>query len=401
MVKWLGQILARLLVVGVLIWTIHPSDSQEDESPPEIEPSLNLALQEVRLYTTGIDQSALYDIFRLRGETQAALFLNPNPQPVLTSAQEQLAALDWVGLETTLNQALAQNPNDPFANFTLGILYLEPTYLEPLVATPNEYQAEAAAILSILNVAGYQARDVGLRLIEHQHWALAERLFSQQLEVDTDDAFAYAYRGFARDQRGENGLNDLENAIALEPALPLGFYFLGLHYRQRDNHDKSLSYLIDAYLLDEQNPALAAEVAAAYQLTNQFPLADEWYTLAESLAPNDVRFMGLRAAFYADSEYTKGFEYVGQVAEKYPNDPRIQSSWGRVLFHQDELSTGASVFEHALTLTPNDLRTRLYYAELLERQGLDLAALEHYRFVAQTDNPFRAAAERGIRRVGQ
>lgn len=419
-----GHVLVRLLLgFCIFYFGLRPSDAPPSDSPPPnlkpaVQPTSNLDLQLARLYwrTNGIwtpqDYRALNDLLRARGDFDILARLSPPDERtvplLLRAAQEQIAAQEWDALAQTLAQVLALEADHPEANFWMGLLQVsggDPLgYLEKAAAAAGPYQATAAAILGIVRLPDYALRDVALRLIESGEWAWAERLLTLQLGRDSLDALSYAYRGFARDQQGRDGLADIQTAIALDPALPLAFYMLGLHYRGSGEFDLSLQAFLDAHLLDPQNPALAAELAAAYQLNDDLPSAEAWFKEAARLAPDDERFIGLLVAFYADTGYQvaeNGYAVVEKAANDYPENVSIQTSWGRVLFLADDFERAKEVYEKTLTLAPSDPRLRYYYGELLERQGDTVAALEQYFGVAQGDSPYREAAQQGIARLSR
>jgi tetratricopeptide (TPR) repeat protein len=413
-----AQIAVRVGLIGVFFYFLlqPPPESPialPSDTKPRVEPTLNLDLQLVRLYLrtdgtwTDGDRLTLADLFQARGELDkvARFHQGGDPNTLLTTAENQIAAQDWQALQHTLIGLLADNPDQPIANAWMGYSLIPSEeaipYLQRAAALGD---AQAASILGIILVEGYTPRDVALRLLEAEEWAFAERLFGLQLQEDNLDALSYAYRGLARDQLGRNGYDDIQTAIALEPASGIAYYALGMHYRLRDVFDKSLQAFEDAYLLEPRNPAFAAEVAIAYQLTDQLSEAEDWFTVAVSLAPDDERFASLLAAFYADTDYLGDQNIVSLVQAMtvlFPDNASLQTSWGRILFRVGDSQSAEAAFQKALSLTPNDPRTHLYYAEYLESGGNPEDALEHYFLVVSTENPYAEIARIAIRRLTQ
>jgi Flp pilus assembly protein TadD len=270
-----------------------------------------------------------------------------------------------------------------------------------LLAHPD--QALAASLWSLMGVEGHQARDLGLALLEAQNWAWAEYFFSQQLAQTPDDSLSYAYRGIARDQAGGEGRADIENAIALAPQSPLPYYALGLSYRLEGRYDFSQQAFLDAHLLDPQNPALVAELAASFAWLDQYEQADFWYTEATTLAPGDERFIALRAAFYADQAYelAGGDDFVQASLANDPQNPSLLASWGRLRFHRGDLAGSREALELALAAQPEDWRAQFYYAEPLERLRLPNEARPYYFRVAQSKSHYAEGARIALQRLAE
>lgn len=405
-----AQVITRLLLVAALLFILTRSPAEKTASPIDvIEPTIDRDLQTVRLFaqTNGIWTDADRQLWNNLYPDENPL-AGTSPASLRREAEAQLDNGEWTAAQQTINRLLSQSPSDAQLNFWQAMLLLpDPAalpYLEAAARLESDYQPAAARLLGIVQVAGYTPRDVALRLLEISEWALAERFFTLQIEQNNLDALAYAYRGFVRDQQQEAGLPDLEMAIALEPTLALPYYMLGLHYRQQEDFDASLDALSTAHLLEPNNPALVAEVAAAYALRDQLVLAEEWFANAVRLAPDDPRFALLQANFYAEHEYrldAEGLTIIQQTAERYPLDAEIQASYGYALLQNDDLVTAGAVLEAALALAPNAPRTLFYLGQLAEKQGNTSEAIRYYLLVIQTENPYQEAAQAYIARLSR
>lgn len=408
------QLMARLLLIAAFLFLITRQNPDES-SPPEMLPTDHLDLQLVRLYQqtngtwTPAAQEQLNTLLSARGDYEMVarrLPYSDSPSlPVLwVVAQQQHTEQNWQSLEQTLNAVLAIDPTHTEANLWQALLKLPNGihYLEVASSTAHEKQPLVASLLGVVSVEGYMPFDVAIRLIEVGEWPFAERFLTLQIEQDSLDAAAYAYRGFVRDQLGKDGLSDIQQAIALEPSLALGAYMLGLHERQQGNTVLSVNALQDAYLLDPNNPALAAEVATGFQLTGDFEQAEEWFGLAVSLAPEDVRFITLQAAFYADNNYrleAQGFEFIQRAVEDYPENASLLTSLGKAYFEKGQFEEAESALQQALLVAPQDARTRYFLGTLAERRGDFAAAQEHYAIVVQTNNLYTESARIALARL--
>jgi tetratricopeptide (TPR) repeat protein len=418
-----GHVAARLILMAaffvVLLREGNPAPPEQTSSKPFVQPTNNLDLQLVRLYlTTGETwDSAAYeelaDILIARGERDIVARLSAggiqtgtegNIPFLLRDVRRLLDGGEWAAAEELLQSIIAENPIHPDANLLLGLLKIPDAsavdYLQNASIEPGPTGTLAESVLT----SDFSLRDTAIQLVNAGEFALADRLLTLQIDDDNLDGLAYAYRGFVRDQRGGDGINDLQTALALEPTSSLPYFFLGLHYRQREFYDLSLGAFLDAHLLDEENPALAAEVATAHQLNQRFDLAEEWYALAASLAPADARFARLQAAFYADTGFNLeegGAVTARAAATDFPDDSSIQASWGRVLYLREDYEAAQTPLERALTLAPDDPRAQFFYGNWLEHQGQNVAALENYLAVVQTTNAYSEQAREAVLRLSQ
>ncbi|NJL93594.1 MAG: hypothetical protein HC915_07615 [Anaerolineae bacterium] len=294
-------------------------------------------------------------------------------------------------------------------NYQWGLLQLPAPEalpaLEVAAAQRGPQQAGAARLLGILQVGQFTLLDLTLPLVELSEWPHAERLLSQLVEQDGLNSLAYAYRGYVRAQQGDsNARADLETANALEPFNALPYFLLGLVEREAENFGPSLDAFNSAYLLASDNPAIVAELANAYQINGDLPTAAEWFTVATTLAPEDARFVALRAAFYAENAYAlgpegEGIAYLRQVAADFPTNAHILTSWGWAQVQQGELAAAETALTEAWRLAPTDPRVRYFVGVWQERQNQIAAAIEHYSVVVETENPYREAAQTGLERL--
>lgn len=390
----------RLLAVSIVLIVISQPPPPAPPPTPFTSQTAQWRILDLYAQTNGEWSSvALGDLMAIYAEQDAVaqvvqLMPHTNPRRVevpalMTIAEQQKSEREWEQLRITLETVLQIDAAEPDANFWLGLLELPATSrLDELVAIPNRRQNHAAQILSVAE----DDREIGIRLLQMEEWAFADRFLTQHLERENLDAVAYSYRGYVRDQLGLDGLPDIEQALILEPGLPLGFYMLGLHERLAGNFDDSAQTLLNAFLLDPENPALAAEVAAAHQLINSFDVAEEWFALAVSLAPEDERFIVLQANFYADTRHTEGLAFVEAARAQYPENIDLLTSLGALLTVRRDFNAARESLQVALQLAPDSPRVRFYWAELLQAERDIGGALEHYLYVAGFENPYQEQA---------
>ncbi len=309
------------------------------------------------------------------GRDDALLRLEISPQNVTVLRQQVSLSInrqDWDTATVLLQRILAIYPNDVDANYQMGLVLL-PT--RPDEAAPHFSQA--SMIRQELNdtIQQLQAttslRSLGLVLLRLDELPFAERAFTLAIQQDNQDWASYAYRGYIRDQRNGDGRTDLETAVGLSPASALPYYFLGLHWRQ-DNPDAAYDAFIAAYSLEPDNPAFAVEVGNTLIDLGNIGEAKRWFDIAVALAPDDVRWYRLQAAFYADNNFQLdegGLEIIQAAHQRFPNDAHLLASLGYTHYWLQNTQEALDTFEQALDIDPDDARTHYYYALTLHRQG--------------------------------
>jgi tetratricopeptide (TPR) repeat protein len=330
---------------------------------------------------------------------------------------EALNRGDWAGAIANLNQILQISPDDAQANYQVALLLASEnpqialTHLAKAIENPD-FEANSRSIQSVLlqleaTPTPEDLRTLGLVCMDLSEWACAERAFSAAIALDNLDWQSYTYRGFVRDEVGGTGLNDLETAVALNPS-GLTYYFLGLHYRNiEENLQTALDTLATAYSLDPSNPALAAELASAEQASSDFEAAQNWYNLAVSLAPEDLRWQRLRAAFYADTNFLIDEVGLAAIQEAFAlssRDADILTSMGAAYYWLFNREEARNYLQQAVGLEPNNPRARYYFGLQLAREGDTQGAMDSLQFVVQNlgpENGFGLLAARELQRLGQ
>ncbi len=339
-----------------------------------------------------------------------------DPLAALAVAEAQLERGEWDAARAALERVAAANPADHRARYLLGAL-LAPVapdraapYLEAALADPTQAGGAAAVLAALdgfeqLPLTDAQTR-VGLALVGVGDWALAEHALLRALERDSVNPTARGYLGFVRGQQGRDGLPDLEAALAIAPNDATLYYLLGLHWRAADDPESAYVAFAQARALDPDNPALAVELGAAAQALGDLAEAEGWYDRAVALAPDDVRWQGLRAAFYADSEVeldAARLAAIESAAARAPGDPDVRASLGWAYYRTGALEQAYDELSAAVQLDPNRPRSRYYFAVMLERLGDRQGAADSYRFVVEqvgTEGGYGLLASRALARLG-
>lgn len=343
--------------------------------------------------------------------------------PVLHGAQPDdhallrgwVAAREWGRVADALVTALKTQPDDPELNYWQGLL-LGPDDLAAAdhlrrASSSDPFRERAQAALdAIEREPNGRLSDrwtmFGVALVGAGEWPWAERAFDRALADNPLHATALAYRGYAKDQQGRDGLQDIENAMALAPRDPAGYYFAGLHWRMTGDHAASEQAFLDAHWLDPANPAFAAEVGGALEFQGAYSDAAPWYRMAVELAPEDPSWYALVARFYVESGYRPedaDFAFIEQAAARFPDDADLAVSHGWALSLQGDHASAYDELSRAVGLSPRSVRARYTFGLVLEKLGDRAAAADSFWFVLDTADPdsmYALGAARALERLG-
>lgn len=319
------------------------------------------------------------------GEAAPLAILNPQDSTLVS--QQVAAAIhrqDWSTARQSLQNLVALDPTNTQVNFQLGLLLAieapvsADVYLN--VALRDAQLAPIArAVQPLLTVADTESRcrQLGFVLLSAEQWVFAEYAYSQVIDLNSQDWLSLTYRGYIRDQRGGNGLSDLETAIGLNPTGAMPFYFLGLHWRLEEDYRAAGDAFMSAHFLDAANPAITAEIAATFRQLGNNDQTAQWLDITVGLDENNIDWLRLRAAFYADTGYLleeQGMAYIEDAYDRFPDDPSIAASLGYAHHRLDNSRTALAYLEFARDADPTDARSQYYYGLVMLKLGNTAAA---------------------------
>lgn len=350
-----------------------------------------------------------------RGTAQVTATPSPLAPDDRDALRELIAARDWNRVAAALALSAEHSPNDPEIHYWRGLLLgaNNPAAIDELrralVSEPLRPQAQAALDALLRDPAASLAERwtaLGVALVGAGEWAWAHHAFDAALAADPLHVTALAYRGFAKDRQGLDGLADIKAAQALGPREPAGYYFAGLHWRAAGDYAASHQAFLAAHFLAPDSPAFAAEVGSALELLGAYSDAEPWYRMAVELAPDEPSWYALLARFYVDSGYRPddaAFAFVEAAAARFEQDADLAASLGWALFQQGEHQRAYDALNRALTIAPDSVRARYYFGLALERLGDREGAADSLWFAldaAGLEDVYGLRAARALQRLG-
>ncbi len=226
----------------------------------------------------------------------------------------------------------------------------------------------------------------GLGLVEE--WELAQNAFEKAVSADAKNAEAWAWLGEARQQNGQDGSADLNQALTLDSNDAIVHALRGLYWIRQGNNAQALSEYQQAAQIEPDNPAWQASVGDAYTQTGDLVSALAAYQKATQLAPNDVTYWRLLATFCSDNDLyilDIGLPAAKQAAQLAPNDPQTLDVVGWSYSNAGLLYNAEQNLQHAIKLSPGLAIAHLHLAENYLRQGDNTSAFTELNLTVQLD----------------
>lgn len=271
---------------------------------------------------------------------EAALAERPDdPATLRQLAAYALTAERWDTAVDRLEAYIPYAPDDAWANTWLGVLYapynstVAISALEKALnadSLPSGFDAETLTALRDI-LAALPSGDlsgplqVGVVLIDHELWSLAERAFRVAVAVGEGEAEALAYQGLARTMQGKSGAAQIKRALALGADDAKVLYVAALYAQALNDGTGTLDALMTAATLHPDDPAFSALIGQAFLINGLYSEADVWLRYAVEQSGNDPNYVTMLEAFRLD--YAPRLDAVEQLLAPSPTPiPAIRSA---------------------------------------------------------------------------
>jgi tetratricopeptide (TPR) repeat protein len=349
------------------------------------------------------------DVMYLAGDPQKAAelwergFDEPNPSGNLYSrlAEMYLQEGEYSVAAEYLGRYVEFQSEDASARYRLGLLLtlsdphealsqlLTASQLDPQF-DPAVQTLRTALNLSALEVSPSGQKVVigrGLALVEE--WVLAHVVFEQAVELDGENAEAWAWLGeadqkSAGDARLEQSRNEalthLDRALELDPNSPVVRGLRGLYFQRIGNHRQALIEYQYAAKFESGNPAWYVSIGEEFAVLGDLILALEAYQYATTVVPDDAEYWRMLADFCARNRIH--IRDVGVLAARIavkltPDDPLALDMLGWLLVLDGRYLEAEKFLFEALAADP-ELASAHYHLALLYLQTDDRAAMKDH-----------------------
>ena len=379
--------------------------SQIPQSEPLIEClQLDAALQ------AGMIEAALALLPGRRCPEQSAMFYQ--------EADQLIASGDYEGATQLLESLLGALPPTAESSQTLGTLIAlydpEAALSHFRLAVDINLQAASLAndLIGVIESArseenpAYTLAQVGQALARAGLWPMAATAFENALVQDPEYTEARAYFGLALDRSGQNGLPQLELAVAQAPQAALPQMLLGKHWLIMGEPERAIKAYEQAAALAPDDPMLAIDLGAAYAAAGDLPSAKSAFQYATNLDPDDPALWSLFAQFSLDYEIELNEIGLPAARQAVVLQPRSAAALDRLGYTHLLLGnwTLAERFLVEATQTDRKLASAHYHLGLLRLTDGDLVGGRASLFLAvalDPDGRFGSLAQRSLENLNE
>lgn len=324
----------------------------------------------------------------------------------LADAYYQLGDLE----NSVLHQAslVELNPTSFEHNLQLGMTLAAldpeaaPAYLSHAVDLNPELSEKLTPLIRSIRSSqrsddpSYAYVSAGQSLASMQEWSLAEVALSKAIQLNPEFADARAYLGEARQQLGEDGIEELEKAWQLNPdSIPTNT-LMALYWQRQERYELALVYLHSAARLDPLNPALEAEIGNTLGLMGNLPSAEKHYLRAVDLAPDDPTYWQILANFYIRYELNireGGLEAARQAVILAPEDPASLDAMAQIYLLMESPHIARRFLDRALAADSGYAPAHLHMGLVHLINGDSLLSFQKFTLAKELSIPGSPTAE--------
>ncbi|MBK7453060.1 MAG: tetratricopeptide repeat protein [Anaerolineales bacterium] len=309
---------------------------------------------------------------------------------------------DWNSeRDALMNQIrLGTNSGDVYAHYRLGLLLTfteNGQALSELMTTSSlnpEFDPAVQTMRSALNISAAQTDPsqqfvtIGRALGLVQEWDLSMEAFEKAIEFNAENAEAWAWLGEAKQQIGQDGGAELDQAVTLDHTSATIRALRGLYWNRQGKYAQMLAEYLLAAESESANPAWQAEIGNAYFKLGDLASALNAYQLAVDLAPNDVTYWRLLAVFCGDNNvHTEdvGLPAAQKAVELAPDDPLALDALGWLYLSSGRLANAEQVLLDIVERFPYHFPAHIHLAMTYLAQDNRTAAFAELTYVRDAD----------------
>lgn len=347
------------------------------------------------------------DLAAAAGYWEAARQLDPAVNPVrlerLARAYVDLGW--WPQAGDALTALVEAQPQAAWAQYQLGLMTAprDPVAAARYLALPARTPQYTGIATELLRLVTDYRSDPGLSLrvggflADRGLWPYAEQAYRHAALVNSPSPEALAYVGLSRLRQGMDGAPWIQEAVRLDGENAVVRYVLALQLRAENDLVGSLNALIQAVMLEPDNPALYAELAGAYRLVGDLDGAEYWFRVAVEVSQDAPQFQELLALFYAETGFNLsegGLPMLELAAAALPDSADARAAYGWGLYQTGDRVRGLAELDAALALDPRSPRALFFRALVALEEGDDATATGLLEGVASGRSGFAGDAAR-------
>jgi tetratricopeptide (TPR) repeat protein len=246
---------------------------------------------------------------------------------------------------------------------------------------------------------------VGQAFARHGEWQSARLALDRALQIEPEYTEARAYQGLAMDRLGLDGGPALQAAAKAAPGAAIPASLLGLHLLESERADEALPLLAKAAALRPEDPAFAAQHAAALAATGDLQSALTEYEHATALAPEEPAFWTLLTEFCLANRVDPAGDCSQAARTAYLLAPTAAntSNLGYAHLLAGDLAVAERMLRHASLLDPASARNHYRLGLLALGRGQSAAARTWLLAAIELDpsGPIGELSQRTLDRIGR
>jgi tetratricopeptide (TPR) repeat protein len=241
---------------------------------------------------------------------------------------------------------LRNEPDAPQARYLLGLCYFfKERYAEAAKTLEPLWERESGN-LNYLYVVSIAANKAGMAELD-------QRATTRLIEVGHDSAEFHLIIGKAHTGAGmyDRAMEEFQQAVRIDPKLPLAHYFLGTEYRRQNDFEHAKQEFLKDIAVAPDVAYDYDELGAVCYALNQIPEAERYYKQAlrldASLATSDY---GLAKVYKQQTKYAQALAALSAAAALEPRSSSVYYLRGQILAAMGSRGEAKAQFDEAARL---------------------------------------------------
>jgi tetratricopeptide (TPR) repeat protein len=307
---------------------------------------------------------------------------------------------DWPAERDALQNQLRLDISDAYTHYRLGLLL---TFLSPEQALSEltlassldpETDSAVQTLTAALNLsatqpdASEQMLTIGRALGLVQEWDLSLAAFEKAIELDEENAEAWAWLGEAKQQLGQDGSVELDRALTLDHLSVIVRALRGLHWNRLGKYEQMRAEYALAAEFEPTNPAWQVSLGDAHLKLGDLASALAAYQKATELSPTDANYWRLLANFCAENGINVediGLPAAQNAVRLTPDDPFALDALGWSYLSSGRYANAEKILLETIAAYPNHFPAYIHLAMTYLAQGNRPAAFNQLTYIRDAD----------------
>lgn len=324
------------------------------------------------------DTAALYELLAFAYRNQK----NWDAERFALENQNRLDSMDAyaayrLGLLLTLS-----SPEDAIPELTRA------STLNPEVDSAVQTLRTALAVSAVQSDPSMQKVIIGQAFGLLQDWELSVTAFEQAIQLDEENAEAWAWLGEAKQQTGQGGSVELDHALMLDRNSVNVRALRGLYWSRQKKYEQMLAEYLLAAGLEPENPRWQVNIGEAYAKLGNLVGALAAYQRAVELAPTQADYWRLLALFCVENNVRVeelGMTAAQQALSLAPNDPAVLDVVGFTYLSTGRYASAELSLLQAIGISPEYFPAHIHLAMTYLAQGNQPAAFNSLTYVRDAE----------------